>query len=264
MKALLAFERHLKQLESFFDYPSDHVKCVRRFLPKTNIVVLSPHPDDEVLSGGLALRLQMENHCPVHNVAVTLGSRPSRKLERRRELARALNFLDWSGLTLPENWSEKTKRTARLLKKTAPALVIAPHADDHHPAHIKTAVLTRKAIAQARLTTTVAWAEYWAPQAKPNLLIGISRDTLVRQIRALTFHKGEIERNPYHLLLPAWQMDSVRRGSEWLAGKGAVGAPFVFGQLYRLERWENGRPLRKAPLPVILGPNSDLSDLLVQ
>lgn len=264
MKSLQAFSRHLKQLEDFFDYPSDHIKCVRRFLPKTKIAIFSPHPDDEILSGGLALRLQLENNCSIHNIAITLGSLPSRKLPRRRELAKALDFLGWSGVVLPEKWSEKEKRVTSFLRKEKPSLVVAPHADDYHPTHTKTAALTKKVLARAKFTGPVAWAEYWAPQAKPNLLVGVPRALLLRQVQALTFHKGEVQRNPYHLLLPAWQMDSVRRGSEWLAGKGAVGAPFVFGQLYRLEWWQNGKPLRKELSARILGPNSDVSDLIIR
>ena len=45
-------------------------------------------------------------------------------------------------------------------------------------------------------------------------------------------HKGEVSRNPYHLRLPAWYMDQVRRGSERVLGAGTEAATAVFGQLY--------------------------------
>ena len=44
-------------------------------------------------------------------------------------------------------------------------------------------------------------------------------------ITATTFHVGEVQRNPYHLLLPGWMLDNVRRGRGtcgW-AGQGSSG-----------------------------------------
>ena len=262
MKSLEAFSKNLKEFETFFDYPNDHIKFVRRFLPNSKVFIFSPHPDDEIISGGAAIRLLQENQCPIHNLAITLGSNASRKLPRRRELAQATKFLKWNNTVLPEKWSEKERKAVQLIKKDSPKLIIAPHAEDHHPTHIKTAQLTVKVLRKARATTTVLWAEYWCPQRKPNVLIGYSHELVIKQVKALHFHKGEIARNPYHLLLPAWHIDSVRRGSEWIRGKGAAGSPFVYGQIYRLEKWVNGKPLRNSILPTIMGPNSDLSDLL--
>lgn len=263
MKSLESLSRSLRQLESHFGLTPVSVPMVRRRLPQTVVLIVSPHPDDEVLSGGLALRLQRENGCQVINVAATLGSKASRKRPRRLELARALKHLKWEGHVLPENWREKEKRLVALLKRVKPALVIAPHKDDHHPTHVLTSALVERALAKSQATSMLAWSEYWKPQAKPNLLIGLTHETLMTQIQALALHKGEVARNPYHLLLPAWQMDSVRRGSEWLGGSGAQGATFLYGQLYRLEKWTQGKRARAEFLPSQRGLGADLSDLLV-
>jgi LmbE family N-acetylglucosaminyl deacetylase len=48
------------------------------------VMILSPHPDDECISGGLALRLMHENGWHVVNVAVTLGSNKDRQKERSK------------------------------------------------------------------------------------------------------------------------------------------------------------------------------------
>jgi LmbE family N-acetylglucosaminyl deacetylase len=254
LKSLAPILRHYERL--FETAPS--TPAVSRYWPDKTVVILSPHPDDEVLSGGLALRLQIECHCRVVNIAVTLGSNSARKRARRLELLKATKQLGWENIVLPEDWKQKKSRLFAHLKKLKPVLVIAPHLRDHHPAHEKTAALVLGWLKQTKPTTSVAWAEYWAPQAHPNLLLEIPRDTLLQQIRALECHVGEVSRNPYHLRLPAWQMDNVRRGSEWLAGKGAVAAGFPFGQLYRVERWHHGKG---RALPVkILGRNDDPSD----
>ena len=49
-------------------------------------LIFSPHPDDEVIIGGLPLRLLREQKLNVINVAVTLGSLVERQAERWQEL----------------------------------------------------------------------------------------------------------------------------------------------------------------------------------
>src|SRR5262245_19114519 len=51
-----------------------------------NVPIFSPHPDDEVVIGGLALRLLREANWNVINVAVTQGSKKERQAERLKEL----------------------------------------------------------------------------------------------------------------------------------------------------------------------------------
>ena len=60
-------------------------------------------------------------------------------------------------------------------------------------------------------------------------------------IAALSFHVGEVKRNPYHIRMPAWLMDNVRRGGELVGGQGGAAPDFRFATLYRLRRWRNGR-----------------------
>src|SRR5687768_13484745 len=55
--------------------------------PQAPVALLfSPHPDDEVITGGLPLRLQREAGWRIVNVAVTQGSAPERRDARWREL----------------------------------------------------------------------------------------------------------------------------------------------------------------------------------
>jgi hypothetical protein len=59
-------------------------------------------------------------------------------------------------------------------------------------------------------------------------------------LAALSFHVDEVRRNPYHLRLPAWLQDNVRRGAELVGGQGGVAPDFAFATLYRLRQWKNG------------------------
>ena len=63
----------------------------RQPLPATapKALVFSPHPDDECIIGGLALRMLREAGVRVVNVAVTQGSRKDRQAARWTELAAA-------------------------------------------------------------------------------------------------------------------------------------------------------------------------------
>jgi hypothetical protein len=76
--------------------------------------------------------------------------------------------------------------------------------------------------------------------ATPNLMVESSIDDLADMMTALSFHVGEVERNPYHLLLPAWMQDNVRRGGELVGGQGGAAPEFNFCTLYRLRVWRDG------------------------
>jgi hypothetical protein len=83
--------------------------------------------------------------------------------------------------------------------------------------------------------------EFWAPMASPNLMVESNIDDVADLVAALSLHAGEVRRNPYHLRMPAWLQDNVRRGTELIGGHGSAAPDFNFATLYRLCRWENGR-----------------------
>ena len=53
-------------------------------------------------------------------------------------------------------------------------------------------------------------------------------------------YSREVQRNPYHLLVPAWMQDNVRRGGELVGGQGGAAPDFAFCTLYRLRHWRDG------------------------
>ena len=57
------------------------------------VLIFAPHPDDEVIIGGLPLRLLRELKMNVVNVAVTLGSRVDRQAERWQELTHCCEYI---------------------------------------------------------------------------------------------------------------------------------------------------------------------------
>src|SRR5439155_16282094 len=83
--------------------------------------------------------------------------------------------------------------------------------------------------------------EFWGAMDTPNLMVESSEQDVVDLISALSFHVGEVRRNPYHVRMPAWLMDNVRRGGELVGGQGGAAPDFLFGTLYRFRRWHRGQ-----------------------
>jgi len=221
-------------------------------------MIFSPHPDDECIEGGLPLRLQMECGWRVTNVAVTQGSRRDRQAARLEELRAACRHLGFGLETIgerglefvtpqarkddPAGWTEKVRTIAGILKRHRPRLILYPQKKDWNATHIGVHLLVLDALAylgsdfQCNLLET----EFWGQNYNPNLLVEIPSPVLVDLVTALTFHAGEVHRNPYHLTLAAWMMNNVRLGGETVGGQGAAPPDFPFGTVYRLRRWADG------------------------
>lgn len=227
------------------------------------VLLFSPHPDDECIFGGLPLRLIREAGCDVVNVAVTQGSSKARQPGRLEELRQACRYLGFGLATTrdgglerinrktrdgnPAAWSESVACIASMLKRFSPALVFIPHEQDANSTHEGTHLLIMDALKSLGegFRCRVVETEFWAPMASPNLMIEIPATTLADLLAALSFHVGEVSRNPYHLTLPAWMMDNVRRGGEVVGGQGGAAPDFPFATLYRIQAW-TGRGMEPA------------------
>ncbi len=223
------------------------------------VLIFSPHPDDEVIIGGLALRLLREAKWDVINVAVTQGSKQERQAERLAELKACCDCIGFglvqtapSGLEKinvktreqeKAHWAQSVKVIAEIISQNQPRAILFPHDTDWNSSHIGTHFLVMDALKSlpADFTCHAVETEFWGAMASPNLMVEISPQDLGDLITALTFHVGEVKRNPYHLSLPAWMVDNVRRGGELVGGQGGAAPDFVFATLYRLQRWRQGR-----------------------
>lgn len=218
----------------------------------------APHPDDETISGGLALRLLREAKFNVINVAVTQGSKKERQAERLVELQNACHYIGFgvqttgsNGLervtaktrqTDPHAWAGMVQVIADILIKHQPHVIMFPHARDWNGTHIGVHHLVMDALQNMMpgFECFVVETEFWGAMDDPNLAVEISETDLADLIIATTFHVGEVKRNPYHLSLPAWMMDNVRRGAEIVGGQGGAAPDFQFAALCRLQKWSHG------------------------
>jgi LmbE family N-acetylglucosaminyl deacetylase len=222
------------------------------------VLFFAPHPDDETTCAGLALRLLREAKWNVINASVTLGRLPERKAARLKELEDACGYLGF-GLTQlapdgldnvhpatrakdPAAWSKMVWAAVKILAEHWPRVVFLPHEQDWNSTHIGVHYLIMDALkATPNFTCHLVETEFWGQMQSPNLLVEYNTETVAELVAATSFHAGEVQRNPYHLLLPAWMQDNVRRGSELVGGQGQAAARFMFGQVYRLRRWNGNQ-----------------------
>lgn len=207
-------------------------------------LILAPHPDDECIMGALPLRLQREAGWRVAAAPVTLGSRPDRRDARLAELRGACDYLGWKALSAEEG------RLGDLLRRERPRLVLFPHAEDANSTHRRVHALALEALRSLGpdFRCAVAETEYWSTLADPNLMVETPAAAAGELVAALSFHAGEIERSPYHVLLPCWLADGARRGAELVGAQGAAAPAFRFASLYRLSVW-NGTTLERSAGP---------------
>jgi LmbE family N-acetylglucosaminyl deacetylase len=222
--------------------------------PRT--LVFSPHPDDEAITGALPLRLRREAGHRVIVVAVTLGSKVERQAERLAEMRGACEFLGFELLNTSDQglrgispevrladvaaWAASVVIAARIILEHRPSVIVFPHELDGHSTHQGTHLLVLDALHHIGpdFACQLVLTEFWAALADPNLMVESSPGDVGDLMAAISFHKGEVLRNPYHVLLPSWLSDNVRRGSERVGGQGGSAANFTFATLYKVVRWE--------------------------
>jgi N-acetylglucosamine malate deacetylase 1 len=271
---------YLQQLRSLREHAQQSLRPSASRAPReTNpnapvVAIVSPHPDDECIVGGLALRLADECGWRVLNIAVTQGSNPARQLAGARELRAACADLGWEchffgerglGGVSPAardaqtpDWKNNVGALREVLATARPQLILAPHAADAQATHVATHALTLDALATLPSTfaTRIAFTEYWSTMACPNLLVSLSENTVAQLLSALMRHAGEIARNPYHTTLPLWMMDAVRRGSERVGGAGGGVADAAFATLYTVHPWHNGALQPAEPAAMVIDSDS--------
>ena len=221
-------------------------------------LIFAPHPDDECIMGAWPLRLMRESGMRVIDVAVTLGSNRERQAGRWEELQAACRWLGF-GLELsapgglekinpqtrqnaPARWQGAVPVIARILERHRPRTVFFPHEIDANVTHRGTYYLVMDALKAmpGDFTCYLVETEFWGAHPKPNVMVESSVDDVADLIAALSLHVGEVRRNPYHVGLPAWLQDNVRRGAELVGGQGGAAPDYVFATLYRLSRWAAG------------------------
>lgn len=209
----------------------------------SRVLLFSPHPDDECITGLLPLRLMREADRQIINIPITFGSNPKRQAGRAEELARACAYLGWDIFQGQENFQPlEVHDVVRILEKFQPEIIFVPHCSDWNSRHIFTHHLVVAALEKmpSGFSCMMVETEFWGAMSDPNLMVEADAKLVADLVAATSLHAGEVVRNPYHLSLPAWMQDNVRRGGELVGGQGSAAPDFSFATLYRLCKWDNG------------------------
>lgn len=176
---------------------------------RVNVLVVAPHPDDEVIGCGGAVCLHADRGDRVVAVFLTSGelglkhlSRETAWAIREREAQRAARILglaDTIFLRLPD-WSagehlkEGAALLAPILKRERPGLIYLPHAQEWHPDHQAAWPLVKRALVRARPEKLPALRSYevWTPLAAWDQVQDISA-VMPRKLRALRAHRSQLD-----------------------------------------------------------------------
>ena len=147
----------------------------------SSVLVLAPHPDDEVFGCGGAIAQHLESGCAVHVVVLTDGGVGGDAATRAEECRQAAGVL---GLGPPEFWNlpdrglvasaDLVLRLAACIGSRGADLVYAPSPYEVHPDHRQTTALMCAAAARLERPVRVAFYEVGSPLPQPNLLLDIT------------------------------------------------------------------------------------------
>jgi LmbE family N-acetylglucosaminyl deacetylase len=202
-----------------------------------SVLVIAPHPDDEVLGCGGTIRLRIERGERVAAVFLTSGelglkrlplaeARKLRETEARRA-ARILGiaqlfFLRQPDWTLAENVKAAAAALRPILGREKPKVIYLPHPNDSHPDHKVTLTVLKLALGGSALPKPGLWGyEVWSPLEVADAVVDIS-GVMSRKIRALHAHRSQLGQFDY--------VKAVRGLNQF---RGAMAGKCKFAEVFR-------------------------------
>jgi LmbE family N-acetylglucosaminyl deacetylase len=168
------------------------------------VLVIAPHPDDDVIGAGGTLAGHAAGGAPVVAVYVTAGSE-LREREARAALqilgAAGAFFLQYARSDLSEESSAEKAAgdIAGIIGAVRPAIIYAPCPFERHPTHLRVTELTAKAVRQAGAGAQTLWgyAVWSSIQGLPfTKAVDISPYREVKK-EAIRAHASQIRIKPY-------------------------------------------------------------------
>jgi LmbE family N-acetylglucosaminyl deacetylase len=178
-----------------------------REIPAKAVVVLAPHPDDEVLGCGGAILRHIEKGVPVRvmiatdGAALYEGEERAAMTRRRQAESRAAAAILGTGEPIFWNLADRSLTYSEaLVQRVVDAiagadLVYAPSLDELHPDHRALGMAAIEAVRRSGRQTRLAQYEISAAQ-RPNLLLDIS-DVAPRKKQAIACFTSQLDAQRY-------------------------------------------------------------------
>ncbi|MBM7716594.1 LmbE family N-acetylglucosaminyl deacetylase [Bacillus thermophilus] len=178
------------------------------------VLVLAPHPDDEVIGAGGSLLKHRDYENEVHIVFITDGSNGRTREQsieetirvREKEAINLCNVLsaDYSflkckdGEYIPEQ--SKIQWMRKKIESYNPTDIYLPHLDDSHRDHFMTNILFFEALNSLPEQGRNIWQyEVWSP-VSPNIVINISNE-FERKRELMLLYESQLQLIPYDKIM---------------------------------------------------------------
>jgi N-acetylglucosamine malate deacetylase 1 len=218
-----------------------------------NILVVAPHPDDDVIGCGGSIAKHRALGHSVHVVYMTSGNAGSIKNPKiilsetkEKEAVAALNVLDVQNhtfLRIPDGYvsvsDEILQRLIELIRETKPNVIYIPHALDAHRDHQRTHTIVTEAVRRAgdeafQECNGIPWSvgtvlcyEVWTPLQSISYVEDITT-FMDKKLKALRQHVSQIAIVPYD--------DSVLGLNRYRGGMTGYGVYCECFQILRTEK----------------------------
>lgn len=211
-------------------------------------LVVSPHPDDEVLGAGATLCTLQNQGWAVRNLACTLG-RPADRERRLMELSEATLRMNFDNRIMDPlaalSGTDDLEAGARAVQAAVltqiddfkPTIVVSPHPHDGHHAHEATGRGVAAAVKERPHVTWWMWS-LWSDLPVPSLYVPVGHHQLDTVLHALEAHAGELKRNDYATLYRSRARMNAMLGTERVLGFGSSTADTrPFAELLSEVKW---------------------------
>lgn len=172
-----------------------------------NVLVIAPHPDDEVIGCGGSVCLRVERGERASVVFLSSGELGLKHLPRAKtweireaEAKRAarilgvanLHFLRQPDWMLGDHALATAKALRPVLEQEHPAVIYLPHENDGHPDHQVALRILRAALKGCSgLKPELLAYEIWTPLAEHDVAVDITA-VMPRKLRALRAHRSQL------------------------------------------------------------------------
>jgi LmbE family N-acetylglucosaminyl deacetylase len=172
------------------------------------VVVIAPHPDDESIGCGGALRLHADRGDRVVVLFMTSGEKalkhlPKEEVWRTREAEAAaaaeilgvarIQFFRHRDWQLDEHLDQAAEQVRAEIERESPSAVYLPHPLDAHPDHRAAHLAFRRALRDGGQDDAMAAMAYevWTPMTRHNHLVDVG-GVMPAKIRAVRCHASQL------------------------------------------------------------------------